>query len=481
MKKLSLYLICLLLIQVNAKAQVKIGGNNPTLINSGSLLELEATNKGLVFPRVAITDPNRTNPLPAGLLNGTTVFNTTHNLFQGLEKGLYTWIDNKWVSVGGLFDWHTNGNRGSSAQSNFIGTTDSVGLSIRTNNIQRMLVDSAGRVAIGLPSFSSDPATRELLLVDYGNTTSHTIANFKGNVNSYLQINIQNSSASASASTDYVATADDGTDTSNYSDMGINSSAFQPTASSWGTANDGYFYSHSKRLLIGTKRIGSDLIFLSGGGIVNDDAAMTIDGTTRNIVVGKGEGTNKPRGNIIRGPNGNGTNIAGGNLTLRGGRGTGTAPAGSLNLFAGTTAGGLQGDVNISGAIKLIGTSVNVVGVQSTSTVTADSILTIFNGVLKKAAYASVVTITKNSVTLTLPVINNNAGASVDVTIPNTPYVAGGPNPVATVNPEIDFPDGLIIAWVRVSAANTVRIHFRNVSNGSIPSQPIKFDVSILR
>ena len=58
--KYSFFLPALLLLQFTVNAQMKIG-DNPTTINSASLLELETTNKGFVFPRVALT--NASSPL----------------------------------------------------------------------------------------------------------------------------------------------------------------------------------------------------------------------------------------------------------------------------------------------------------------------------------------------------------------------------------------------------------------------------------
>ena len=87
----------------------------------------------------------------------------------------------------------------------------------------------------------------------------------------------------------------------------------------------------------------------------------------------------------------------------------------------------------------------------------------------------------RNLITVTLPQLGNNSGVNLDVTVPNTPYIAGGPNPVVAVNPEVDLPDGLVIAWVRVFAQNSVRIHVRNVTNTTINSQQIEFDVSVIK
>lgn len=57
-----------------AHAQVKIG-DNPTTINSNSLLELESTDKGLLIPRLALSATNNAAPLAAHVA-GMVVYNT---------------------------------------------------------------------------------------------------------------------------------------------------------------------------------------------------------------------------------------------------------------------------------------------------------------------------------------------------------------------------------------------------------------------
>src|SRR5215471_5065714 len=46
-------------------------------------------------------------------------------------------------------DWHINGNSGTNAATNFVGTTNNQGLSFRTNNAIRMRVSAAGNIGIG--------------------------------------------------------------------------------------------------------------------------------------------------------------------------------------------------------------------------------------------------------------------------------------------------------------------------------------------
>jgi len=77
---------------------------------------------------------------------------------------------------------------------------------------------------------------------------------------------------------------------------------------------------------------------------------MRILGPSGVIVIGKGEATNTPLGNILRAPNaGTGsTNVSGGSLTIQGGSATGTGTGGSLILNGGATVSGIPGSVSIN-------------------------------------------------------------------------------------------------------------------------------------
>ena len=89
-----------------------------------------------------------------------------------------------------------------------------------TNNTEKMRLFATGGLAIGATSL--DGTNPEKLLVDAGTTTSYNLINGKGTINNYLQINIQNQSAAAAASSDVVATANNATESINFVDMGIN-------------------------------------------------------------------------------------------------------------------------------------------------------------------------------------------------------------------------------------------------------------------
>ena len=77
-------------------AQVKIG-DNVTSINASSALEIESSNKGLLFPRVALTSTTSFAPLSAHVA-GMTVYNTA--TMGDVTPGMYTDNGSAWVRLG---------------------------------------------------------------------------------------------------------------------------------------------------------------------------------------------------------------------------------------------------------------------------------------------------------------------------------------------------------------------------------------------
>ena len=112
----TLFFSALLLLCISATAQVKIG-NNPTIIGSSSILELENSSKALLVTRVANTD-SIANPK-----NGMIFYDTTLDCFRGYQAGAWTGC--------GFLDLSTNGSSRVSAW-----------------NCQ---VDSAGTMTAGTP------------------------------------------------------------------------------------------------------------------------------------------------------------------------------------------------------------------------------------------------------------------------------------------------------------------------------------------
>jgi hypothetical protein len=152
-----------------------------------------------------------------------------------------------------------------------------------TATTSEMLRVQSGRMSLGGGSF--DGTNPEKLLVDAGTTTSYNLISAKGSINNYLQLNIQNRSGGNTASSDVVATADNGSETANFIDMGINSSGFTNTTYPIiGGSNNAYIYSTGNDFVIGNASSGRNLRFFTGG-YANANERMRIDGSG-NIGIG---------------------------------------------------------------------------------------------------------------------------------------------------------------------------------------------------
>lgn len=98
----------------------------------------------------------------------------------------------------------------------------------------------------------------------------NTIAQFAGNSETYLQINLQNFDSLGSG--DFVITADTGTDANGFINLGINNSNFSDPDFSAMSAYDGYLYVEGPantgavgNLIIGSSASGSGVKFVAGG------------------------------------------------------------------------------------------------------------------------------------------------------------------------------------------------------------------------
>ncbi len=127
-----------------------------------------------------------------------------------------------------------------------------------TNVPTRMFINQNGNVAIGTTTFNA--TNPEKLLVDAGTTTSYNVISGKGSINNYLQLNIQNNSNGAAASSDIVATADNGNETTNFVNLGINSGSYTGSGVLAG-ANTAYLYSTGNDFTIGNSTDNRSLIF----------------------------------------------------------------------------------------------------------------------------------------------------------------------------------------------------------------------------
>ena len=118
---------------------------------------------------------------------------------------------------------------------------------------------------------------------------SNTVSQFSGSDPQFLQINLQNFNANGSS--DYIITGDQGTNSNNYIDLGLNGSNFQtnPTVGSVFLPNDGYLYvqgpgaNYQGNLTLGTASSNTHVNFIIGGANAqNVVAKMTTTGLVLN-------------------------------------------------------------------------------------------------------------------------------------------------------------------------------------------------------
>jgi hypothetical protein len=231
--------------------------------NASSVLDVKSVLKGFLAPRmtqaqrIAIATP----------ADGLLVYQTD------VTKGFYYYNGTTaaWVllSASTGTGWGLTGNAGTNSSANFLGTTDNTSFKMRTDNIQRMILDSLGSVAVGSAPVFTAGVPRERFLVDAGSTaanptTSYNVISGKGYIDNYLQLNIQNMAGTASASSDVVASNDAATQLVNYVDLGINSSGNTSTGV-LGGASTAYLYSTGNDFAIGNGTAGKNLLFFTNG------------------------------------------------------------------------------------------------------------------------------------------------------------------------------------------------------------------------
>jgi hypothetical protein len=156
----------------SAQAQVTIGSGSPPA--KGALLDLKeneapnggtTTTKGIIFPRVSLMGLNSLEPLLGAVDAADATQKTTHtgvvvyniNTASNLQEGLYCWDGAKWVKLLGNANdaWLTQGNAGTNATGNFVGTTDNQPLVFKVNNTPAGYIGVDGNVGIGTVTPSS--------------------------------------------------------------------------------------------------------------------------------------------------------------------------------------------------------------------------------------------------------------------------------------------------------------------------------------
>src|ERR1035437_8428703 len=148
-KFVFLFVILLILNSLFLNAQ-RVGINTTgALPNVSALLDVDAApgnNKGLLVPRVLLTQTSSNAPIGAGIATSLLIYNTAS--VNDVIPGYYYWDGTQWVRILNQA-WLLNGNAGTTAGTNFLGTTDAKDLVFKTNNTEWMRIVTAGNVGIG--------------------------------------------------------------------------------------------------------------------------------------------------------------------------------------------------------------------------------------------------------------------------------------------------------------------------------------------
>lgn len=239
-----------------------------------SSVQIGSGGSGSTTPDFFGLDVKSTTGDPAGGYEGAMYYNTFDNKFRCFQGS--GWVD--CAGVAGSGD-----NLGNHALTQNL-VTGSNWISGDGNN-EGLYVDSNGNVGVGASTF--DATYPEKLKVDAGTTSSVNVISGYANINSYAQLNIKNLNAGGSASSDLVATANNGTESNNYVDLGINSSGYNDANYNIGSANDAYLYNMGGDIAVGTGTASKIIKFFTGGTTstnerlrVNDSGLLLASGGT---------------------------------------------------------------------------------------------------------------------------------------------------------------------------------------------------------
>jgi len=140
---LTLTIIIILNVKFVKSQSVGVAINNTgTTPNINAMLDIDdsSNKKGILIPR--LSSSQRTNISGLGTTEkGLTVFDETSNSY-------WFWDGTDWVEIT-TKGWRTIGNTGTVAGTNFLGTTDATDFVIKTNNAERVRVETDGDVLFG--------------------------------------------------------------------------------------------------------------------------------------------------------------------------------------------------------------------------------------------------------------------------------------------------------------------------------------------
>lgn len=262
----------------SAYAQANTNATNITAVNGFAAGAFATANGANGLAQGAFNSANtNTNNIIAvnGLAQGAfdkanTATTTAQNAYNTANTG-YNFVTSGGTVTGNVI---INGNLDVTGNVTFTGNVTNVTITGNTGQFFGNTITGFDALYAGIPGFDFQP---------------QTVFQVAGDYNGYAQINIENINAGQNASTDYVATADNGNESDTFIDMGINSSTYNNIDFSLQGPNDGYLYVHGNTATGGGNLIVStihenDIIF-SVNGTRTENEVMRVDATANTLAV----------------------------------------------------------------------------------------------------------------------------------------------------------------------------------------------------
>lgn len=172
----AVIITCATLLSLSVTAQ-NVGINTTGAVPLASaMLDIDATNRGLLIPRVALTATNAAGPITAPATSLLVYNSATAGVApNNVTPGYYYWDGAQWVRFdtgNNIGDWKILGNANTTAGTNFVGTTNAQALDFRTNNTIRFRIANGdqvyamanGTAALPFYSWNGDPNTGTYLI-----------------------------------------------------------------------------------------------------------------------------------------------------------------------------------------------------------------------------------------------------------------------------------------------------------------------------
>lgn len=139
----SIWLCALLWLYIPVYAQQLKLGDPTTSPIKAALLELNALNQGLLLPRITDTTLAPLNVSPDGMI----IYYKPASSLLIRRNGSWSRLADSTAVSGN--QWLLSGNPSVDSATKFLGTTTVAPINFRTNNLNRVIISSAGNVGIG--------------------------------------------------------------------------------------------------------------------------------------------------------------------------------------------------------------------------------------------------------------------------------------------------------------------------------------------